>query len=117
MKLLTKAIEKRLIDNHIKHKTAWNDEHPEYIESKVVVKLFNPYGAGDWYLSEMDPETGRCYGLCMIHEPEYGYVMIDELKSLDCGLGGVERDIYFESNKHTLQECREFVNTKYGIAS
>jgi hypothetical protein len=53
----------------------------------------------------------------MIHEPEYGYVMIDELEALDCGLGGVERDIYFESNKHTLQECRELVANKYGLAS
>jgi len=117
MKLLTKAIEKRLIDNYNKHKASWNDEHPEYIESKAVVKLFNPYGRGDWYLSEMDPETRRCFGLCMIHEPELGYVMFDELESLDCGLGGVERDIYFDSNKHTLDECRKFVDNKYGLAS
>lgn len=117
MKLLTKPIKKRLIDNHNNHKLAWNDNHPTAIEFKAVVKLFNPYGRGDWYLSEMDPETGRCYGLCMIHEPELGYVMINELEALDCGFGGVERDILFESNKHTLEECRKFVDNKYGLAS
>jgi hypothetical protein len=115
MKLLTKSIKDRLIKNYYKHKEAWNDEHPEYVESKAVVKLFNPYGRGDWYLSEMDPETGRCFGLCMIHEPELGYVMFDELESLDFGFGGVERDKFFEPNKCTLDECRTFVNKKYGL--
>ena len=114
MKLLTKSIKDRLIKNFYKHKEAWNS-CDEYVESKAVVKLFNPYGAGDWYLSEMDPKTGRCFGLCMITEPELGYVMFDELESLDCGFGGVERDIFFEPNKHTFDDCRKFINKKYGL--
>ena len=114
MKLLTKSIKDRLIKNFYKHKEAWNS-CDEYVESKVVVKLFNPYGRGDWYLSEMDPKTGRCFGLCMIHEPELGYVMFDELESLDCGLGGIERDIMFKSNTHTFDDCRKFINKKYGL--
>jgi len=117
MMLLTKSIKDRLIKNYYKHKEAWNDEHPEYVESKAVVKLFNPYGPGDWYLSEMDPSTGRCFGLCMIHEPELGYVNIKELEELDCGFGGVERDKFFTENKYSFDECREFINKKYGLNS
>ena len=112
MKLLTKAIKDRLVKNYYKHKEAWNS-CDEYVESKAVVKLFNPYGPGDWYLSEMDPDTGRCFGLCMIHEPELGYVMLHELATLSCGLGGIERDKFFEPNKYTFNECREFINKKY----
>lgn len=115
--LLTKSIKDRLVKNYYKHKEAWNDEHPEYVESKAVVKLFNPYGPGDWYLSEMDPATGICFGLCMIHEPELGYVNIKELEELDCGVGGVERDKFFTSNRYGLDECREFINAKYGLNS
>lgn len=117
MMLLTKSIKDRLIKNHYKHKEAWNSAHPEDVDSKVVVKLFNPYGPGDWYLSEMNPTTGACYGLCMIHEPELGYVNIKELEELDCGLGGVERDIMFTPNKHTFDDCRKFINKKYGLES
>jgi len=117
MKLLTKAIKDRLIKNYHKHKDAWNSEPPQDVNSKVVVKLFNPYGRGDWYLSEMNPVTGDCYGLCMIYEPELGYVDIKELEQLDCGLGGVERDIMFKSNKYTHDECRKFINKKYGLES
>ena len=53
----------------------------------------------------------------MIHEPELGYVNIKELEELDCGFGGVERDKFFTSNKYGLDECREFVNAKYGLNS
>jgi len=108
MKLFTKAIETKLIENHNKHKKAWNDEHPEHIESKVVVKLFNPTGIGTWYLSEYNPETKTAFGLCVLQEKELGYVSIDELSQFKGKMGlGIERDLSFPMNKTTLVECRE----------
>ena len=44
---MTKAIRKKLIANHKKQ-----DGSKEF---KAVLKLFNPTGAGTWYLSELNP--------------------------------------------------------------
>ena len=105
--LMTKAIREKIIANHKKHKKYWNDEHPQYKEFKAVLKLFNPVGVGTWYLSELDPETNVAFGLCEIHEKELGYVSLDELSEYKGPLGlGIERDKYFSSNKHTLEECK-----------
>ena len=70
-----------------------------------VVKLFNPIGMGTWYLSELDPKTNIAYGLCVLHEAEYGYVSLDELSNTNVGMGlGIERDIMWPSGL-SLQEC------------
>ena len=70
-----------------------------------VVKLFNPLGMGTWYLSELDPKTNIAYGLCVLHEAEYGYVSLDELSNTDVGMGlSIERDIMWPSGL-SLQEC------------
>ena len=44
MKLLTKSIRDKLIRNHTE-----NEGQEETKKHKVVVKLFNPSGAGTWY--------------------------------------------------------------------
>ena len=76
-----------------------------------VVKLFNPLGIGTWYLSELNPETNVAYGLCIIHEAEYGYVSLDELASTPVGMGlGIERDIMFPSS-YSLQDCMNIHKT------
>ena len=99
MKLLTKAIKDKLIENH-----KAQDGTKEF---KAVTKLFNPVGAGTWYLSELDPETNIAFGLCEILEKELGYVNLDELSEIFGPFGlGIERDKYFPSNKHTLEECK-----------
>tara|TARA_R100000231_G_scaffold64598_1_gene52193 strand:- start:172 stop:477 length:306 start_codon:yes stop_codon:yes gene_type:complete len=99
MKQLTKAIKDKLIANH-----KAQDGTKSF---KAVTKLFNPVGAGTWYLSELDPETNVAFGLCEIHEKELGYVSLDELSEYTGPLGlGIERDKYFLSNKHTLEECK-----------
>lgn len=97
MKLLTKAQRTQMIKNH---------EQQDGTKSfDCVVKLFNPIGIGTWYLSELDPKTNIAYGLCVIHEAEYGYVDLDELSDTQVGMGlGIERDIMFPSGL-SLQEC------------
>jgi hypothetical protein len=50
------------------------DKRPE-----VIVKLFNPTGAGTWYVTEgeqIEGDNGRdweLFGLADIHEPELGW--------------------------------------------
>jgi len=99
MKPIPKTLRDKLIANH--------KEQDGTKEFKAVTKLFNPCGAGTWYLSELDPETNVGFGLCSIHEKEIGYVNLDELAEYTGPLGlGIERDKYFSSNKYTLEECK-----------
>ena len=110
MKLLTKAIKEKLIANHK------NQDKEFSKEFKVVVKFFNPYGRGTWYLSELDPETNIAYGLCVLDYNELGYVSLDELSEYKGPLGlGIERDKYFSSNKYTPRECKQFHKSKGAV--
>ena len=98
MKLLTKQQRTQMIKNH-----ELQDGTKKF---DCVVKLFNPVGMGTWYLSELDPKTNIAYGLCVLHEAEYGYVSLSELSDTDVGMGlGIERDIMWPSGI-SLQECR-----------
>jgi hypothetical protein len=68
-----------------------------------VVKLFTPWGAATWLLSELDPEDEDiAFGLCDLGFgcPELGSVRISELESVR-GPGGlaVERDLLFRPTK------------------
>lgn len=61
----------------------------------ALVKFFTPDGPGTWYVSEFDGED-LCYGLVVMHGPEFGYFSLRELQRLK-GMFGlpVERDLYF----------------------
>lgn len=65
---------------------------------KVWVKIFDPCGGSTWYICEQNPaHPDELYGLCCIHEPEWGYVSLAELQGVKGPLGiGLERDLYFE---------------------
>ena len=60
------------------------------------VKLFNPSGAGTWYVAGFDPTTGLCFGVADIHEAEMGDFDINELIAVR-GLFGlpIERDLFW----------------------
>lgn len=64
----------------------------------VQVKLFHPLGQASWYLTEFDGED-LAFGFCIIHEGELGYVSMQELKYLNIGGLGVERDTSFTPKK------------------
>lgn len=71
-----------------------------------VVKLFCPFGAATWLLTEIDPENSEiAFGLCDLGmgSPEIGSVSIAEITAIR-GPGGlrVERDLHFKADK-TLQ--------------
>ena len=85
MKLLTKALEKKLPALH----SATN---------KAYVKWFTPWTYWTWYVMEYDPETGDCFGYVEGHEKEMGNFNKKEIEELNGPFGlKVERDLSFET--------------------
>ncbi len=63
----------------------------------AYIKLFTPDSNWTWYITEMDRDTGECFGLVCGHERELGYFSLHELQELRGPLGlPVERDRFFE---------------------
>lgn len=99
MMLITKEIEKKLPPLY-----AHDGKDPATVP--VIVKLFNPQGAGTWYITEGNLAEGILYGLCCIHEPELSYVSLDELKAFRGRFGlEIERDMGY--GDHTLKEAMD----------
>ena len=102
MMLVTKALRAQLVKN-FEINSAAIDLDGNTTDFPPVVKIFNPYGNQTWLLSELDPETGRMFGLCDLGQgfPELGYVMLDELERTRIGMFGwkLERDRHFEGDK------------------
>ena len=57
--------------------------------SNAIIHIFNPYGTGDWWLSEID-EDGIAFGLCDLGFPELGYVSMSELENIKIKVGKYE---------------------------
>ena len=76
----------------------------EHVEDPVIiVKFFNPTGAGTWYATEYSPRNRMFFGYVSIyrdHCDEWGYFSLDELESYR-GWGGlgIERDLHFGEKK------------------
>jgi hypothetical protein len=91
LKLLTKAIEAKLLK-------ASNGDTSQKLP--IIVKFFNPTGAGTWYITSGEQVEGDWifFGLCDIHEPELGYVALSDLRSFKGRFGlGIERDLHFDN--------------------
>lgn len=89
MKLITKALEKKIppIDS----------QDGKGMDATAFVKIFTPDSQWTWYITEMDPETGECFGKVCGLESELGYFSIEQLEAIRGPLGlPVERDRYFE---------------------
>ena len=86
---ITKAIAEAMPDLYANEGKA-----PEDVP--IVLKLFNPCGAGTWYITEADLDEGVAFGYCVIHEGELGYVSLAELREYKGRFGlGIERDERF----------------------
>ena len=93
MKLMTKAIEKKL-------PKLYATENIPHEEKIAIVKFFNPTGMGTWYGIEYDPESREFYGYVELYFPEFGYFSLTELESLKLPYGlKIERDLYFKPTK------------------
>lgn len=88
------------------------DKEPKDI--KIVVKLFNPVGAGTWYLYEREDED-IYWGFVNLGDPEMsecGTVSMTELKEYKGWLGlGIERDISFEPLSRSLEDVIRIVKS------
>ncbi len=70
----------------------------DYDQVLARAKLFSPFSNWTWYITEMDRETGQCFGLVEGLETELGYFDLSELAETTV-LGGapaVERDLYWQ---------------------
>ncbi len=83
-----------------------NENARDYDEVLAPAKLFSPYSNWTWYITEMDPENGQCFGLVEGFERELGYFDLTELAETTAfgGVPAVERDLYWEPK--TLGEIK-----------
>ena len=92
MKLITKEIEDKLTKSPIGSTDARGKD------AKVIVKYFNPVGAGTWLITEGEKQEDGdllLFGYCHIFEWEWGYVMLSELENVNLPFGlKIERDLY-----------------------
>lgn len=97
MMLMTKELEAALE----KHPIGSQDE--KGMDADVVVKYFNPCGAGTWLITEGEKQENGdwlLFGYCHIFEWEWGYVMLSELESVKLPFGlSIERELYVTGKK------------------
>jgi len=61
------------------------------------IKLFNPTGAGTWYIAAYDPADRIAWGIAEIHEREIGDFSMAELVDFRGRFGlPIERDLFWE---------------------
>lgn len=81
---------------------------------KIVMKLFNPSGAGTWYLYEREDED-IYWGFVNLGDPEMsecGTVSMSELLAYRGRFGlGIERDMHFKPLSMSLEEVMNKVQS------
>jgi hypothetical protein len=100
MKIITKQIE-----NAFEKQGYCGDK--EMKDIKIIMKLFNPMGAGTWYIYEKEDEDiyWAFVDLGNKYDAEIGTISMKELTSIRLKLGmKIERDMYFEPFSMTLEE-------------
>lgn len=96
MKLLTKALEKKL--------PALYAQDGKGGEAIAYVKFFHPFSSWTFYATEYDPEQGLFFGLVAGRDEELGYVSLAEMESVKIHGLGMERDRHFDPTP--LKELR-----------
>lgn len=100
MMLMTKELEKTL------SKYPFGSQDDKGMKADVLVKYFNPCGAGTWLITEGEKQedgSWLLYGYCHIFEWEWGYVSLSELESIRLPFGlTIERELY--SKEGTVED-------------
>ncbi|MFY8162654.1 MAG: DUF2958 domain-containing protein [Brevundimonas sp.] len=95
MKLILPSMRARLIK-------AWRTSGPP------LVKLFVPWNAGTWLISEIDPDDpDLAFALCDlgVGSPELGYLHIPEIEAVRGPFGlKIERDLHWSPEKGKTME-------------
>lgn len=90
--LMTKELEKTFSNYPI------GSQDGKGMDAEVVVKYFNPCGAGTWLITEGEKQEDGdwlLFGYCHLFEWEWGYVMLSELESVRLPFGlSIERELY-----------------------
>ncbi len=83
-----------------------NEKVADYDTVIAHAKLFSPYSNWTWFITEMDGETGQCFGLVDGFEKEIGYFDLTELAetTVFVDVPAVERDLYWQPK--TLGEIK-----------
>ena len=66
-------------------------------DAVAYVHLFCCYSGWDWYITELDGESGEAFGLVKGLEVEWGYFSIPEMEGVNTSKGFevIERDEHF----------------------
>lgn len=100
MKLMTKELERKF------EKYPLGSQEDKGHEAEVLVKYFNPCGAGTWLITEGEKLNNGdwiLFGLCNILEWEWGYLSLNELEEIELPYGmKIERDLY--TNKKYIKD-------------
>jgi hypothetical protein len=103
--LMPPSVRKKLKANRLYSKEGQREK------AEVVVKYFNPCGAGTWLITEGgEQEDGDwlLFGMCHVFEWEWGYVLLSELQAIKAppfGLG-IERDLHSSGTVEELMGGR-----------
>ena len=97
MMLMTKELEKEF------EKYPLGSQDGLMEDAEVVVKYFNPCGAGTWLITEGEKQEDGdwlLFGYCNIVEWEWGYVMLSDLEGVNLPFGlKIEREMYVTGGK------------------
>ena len=90
-------------------------------DALVIVKYFNPVGAGTWLIIEGEKLPNGDYmlfGLCNLFEWEWGYVSLSELQNLRLPFNmSIEREITIGAGKKTVSEVLKGMGIEYPFSS
>ena len=107
MKILTKAVLAAFAKQG-------DTSQKEAKDIKIVLKMFNPAGAGTWYLYEkLDEDIYMCFAnLGDVEMAECGTVSMSEMMSLRLPFGlHIERDMHFTPLSMSLQSVIDKVKS------
>lgn len=109
MELWTKEIEQKALRYPI------GSQDGKGMQATVLVKYFNPYGAGTWIITEAEKQADGdwlLFGYCHIFEWEWGYVLLSELQTTKVNVFGyklgLERDLYISDNATVADLVKEY---------
>lgn len=112
MQLMTQELENKLKEFPLYSQDGKGDK------AEVVIKYFNPVGAGTWYVLEGEKQKNGDYlffGYVELLEGEYGYFSLRELQNIKIPLKingrtvdtmRIERDLY--SELRTIGEMKNY---------
>lgn len=89
MKLLTKALEQKLL----------KADHKNMVP---ICKFFNPCGAATWLITKLEADGDTLWGYADLGMQcvEFGTISLSELQNIRLRFGlGIERDLYWEAKE------------------